>query len=766
MRENPMQELMEQKIWFLWIWCEDKNGRMTKKPISAKGRATGTSAEYRGTWVTYEEAVEAVPEHNAAGVGFKIPDGYFFLDIDHKALSDPYVQLMLKRFDSYTEYSQSGNGIHIYGKVDIAKIPTVLDSKGKVKLDSHYYQKNPHNDTELYFGSLTNRFACYTGNVILDEPLKDCTQALLTTLDKDMRKRQSGMRRSGRKSGKRADQIIAALKKQRNGEKFIKLFDRGDISDYNNDDSAADCALVSLVAFRTGDNPNLIFEIIQQSALMRDKWNREDYRERTIRAGVDACQGVFHFSLRPRPDFVTYIPERDEEVVLCPRLARHIRENLNYIFVRNNGRQGVLRYVYEDGCYRYYSDDMLQGQIKQYIADYDEDLIQMSKVHEVFRQLTTDLNFVPQSAVNADEGIINFQNGILRLSDMALLPHSPDILSTIQIPCAWTGHETPTPVFDAYLHTLTDGDPAVAQLLLEFGGACISNVHGYRMKKALFLVGDGDTGKSQLKSLVEMLIGEDNFISIDLSELEARFGTSNIYGKRLAGSSDMSFMTVGELKTFKQCTGGDSIFAEFKGENGFEFKYLGLLWFCMNRLPKFGGDDGQWVYDRIMQVQCRNVIPLERQDKTLLDKMYAEREGIVYKFVMALRTVIANGYRFSEPEPVAQARQEYMEENNTVLAFYNECMAERPNGKISDHCTTGRVFDVYKAWCADNNHGFAKTAKEFRSILAEHLGTTFAEMTVRRGKGGTFYRTLTLTPEAKQQYARAYGYDESEFLSA
>ena len=162
-----------------------------------------------------------------------------------------------------------------------------------------------------------------------------------------MRKRQSRTNRSGRKSGKQADQIIAALKKQRNSEKFIKLFDRGDISDYNNDDSAADCALVSLIAFRTGDDPELIFEIIQQSALMRDKWNREDYRERTIRAGVDACQGVFHFSLRPKPDFVAYIPERDEEVILCPRLARHIRESLDYIFVRNNGRQGVLRYVYE-----------------------------------------------------------------------------------------------------------------------------------------------------------------------------------------------------------------------------------------------------------------------------------------------------------------------------------------------------------------------------------------------------------------------------------
>lgn len=133
-----------------------------------------------------------------------------------------------------------------------------------------------------------------------------------------------------------------------------------------------------------------------------------------------------------------------------------------------------------------------------------------------------------------------------------LLPHTPECLSTIQIPCDWKDTPAPTPIFDKYLQTLINSDKAVAQLLMEFIGVCISNVKGWRMKKALFLVGAGDTGKSQLKSLVERLLGNDNFIGIDLKEIEARFGTGAIYGTRLAGSSDMSFLSVDELKTFKQ----------------------------------------------------------------------------------------------------------------------------------------------------------------------------------------------------------------------
>ena len=84
----------------------------------------------------------------------------------------------------------------------------------------------------------------------------------------------------------------------------------------------------------------------------------------------------------------------------------------------------------------------------------------------------------------------------------------------------------------------------VKQLLMEFIGVCISNVKGWRLKKALFLVGQGDTGKSQLKSLVERLLGRGNFIGIDLKEIESRFGTGAVYGTRLAGSSDMSFLSV------------------------------------------------------------------------------------------------------------------------------------------------------------------------------------------------------------------------------
>ncbi len=759
-----MDELKSQKVWPCWNY-ETRKGKRTKVPISASGTATGTNSEYAHTWVTYDEAIKAADKHGYNGVGFTIPQGYFFLDIDHKELTDPFVQLMLERFNSYAEYSVSGGGIHIYGKYDIDRVPTYLDKDGKLRLDKAFYMKNPHNSTELYCGGITNRFSVYTGNVIHNIPLKECTDALLVTLDKDMRRKQK-VKYSEKRDGDDRElfDIVANLLKQKNGEKFRKLYCDGDFSNYGSQ-SEADCALCAMIAFRTGADPEMIDRVFRSSALYREKWERDDYREATIEKGIEACDGQFHKSKIEHPYFIRFNKATGEPYIVTPLLARYVREHLNYILVRDNGKQGLLKYVYENGCYRLYSNDMFMGIIKQCIADYDEELVKMSKVAEALQHITTDLNYISQEELDADENLINFKNGLLRVTetDTVLIPHTPTVYSTIQIPCDWMGRPEPTPVFDAYMKKLTNGDPAIERLLLEFIGVCISNIKGWRLKKSLFLVGDGDTGKSQLKSLVERLLGKGNFIGIDLKEIEARFGTGAIYGTRLAGSSDMSFLTVDELKTFKKITGGDSLYAEFKGQQAFEFTYNGLLWFCMNRLPKFGGDDGQWVYNRIMVVRCPNVIPKEQQDKRLLDKLYAERGGIVYKAIRALQTVIRNGYRFSEPESVTAARERYMSKNSTVVSFFDECMCPWPKGRINPHCTTGRIYRVYQAWCRENNNGFAKTAKEFRETLAAHLGCSYADMTTRQ-KGNTFYKDYSLTLEAKEQYAREYGYDGAEFL--
>lgn len=753
-----MNAIKQLPVWVCWNAVE-VGDRVTKVPCAARGGATGTSRDYAHTWVTYDEAVAAMRRHGNTGVGFIIPEGVFFIDRDHIDPNDPSVQTLLERFPSYAERSYSGSGVHVYARCDLSRLP-VRDGK----LDRRYYTKNPRNGMEVYIGGLTNRFAAFTDDVISDLPLADCTDALLELLETEMlrEKEASAVQQEITDEAiddddPRIEDIIAALRWDRNAPKFVRLFDRGDISGYASQ-SEADAALCAIIAFRAGPNPALIDAIFRRSALYRDsKWERDDYRRSTINCGIEARRGVYHHSLRERPPFVSVNPKNGQESVSPTRLAQHIRENLRYFFVQDHAMNSARCYVYRDGAYRLMSRTMMLGVIKQFIIDYDEHLVKTRVLNEVYDLLLTDNLFVPEEELNADEDVINFQNGLLRLSDMTLLPHTPELLSTIQLPCAWPGTPSPTPVYDRYMRMLTGGNDSYARLLEEFSGVCLSNIRGWRLKKALFMYGPGDTGKSILKSLVEHLLGKGNFIGIDLAEIEARFGTGSIYGKRLAGSSDMSFLTVAELKTFKKCTGGDSIFAEFKGQNSFEYTFGGMLWFCMNRLPRFGGDDGKWVYERIVQVPCMNVIPPEKQDKFLLDKLLTEREGIVYRMIMALRNVIENGYRFSEPEAVREDRHRYQAMNSTVITFFEDCMMPIREGEKHRYCTAMKVYSAYQGWCKDNNRGYAKNAREFKDELAAHLGVLPQKLTVRR-RDGMVYRDYTLNPDAADNYVRGIVY--------
>ena len=749
-----MKNLKERRLWLLWK-KQERNGKTAKVPFSANGGKCGTSEEYKQTWVTYQEAEQAAKKFKGAGVGFVIPKNLFFLDIDHQDQNDPVVKDILSRFNTYTEYSVSGDGIHVYGLCDFSKLPTYTED-GRVKLSKEYYAHHPTNGMELYIGQLTNRYAAYTGNAILDVPLADCTTAVIDILNEYMRKPEAEAKVKERKTtdlGKRADSIIQALRRQKNGAKFSSLFDYGAWGDCT-DHSELDLLLCSIIAFHTKDNRELLDTIFRKSVLYREKWEREDYREQTITKAI-AYQSDPDEAPLPVPKTVPpfiKINENGVARVSAPLLAKYAQKHLHYLLVRNNATQNIMTYLYKDGVYSLYDNAMLQGVIKGFIAAYDEELVKMSIIKEVISLLLSDVCFTHQDDLDLDESVINFQNGLLRVTgdQLVLMPHNPQVWSTIQLPCKWNPDPIPTPIFDQYMSTLTNGDKAVEQLLLEYMGACISNVQGWRMKKTLFLVGDGNTGKSQFKLLIERLLGRDNYVGIDLSEIEARFGTGTIHRKRLIGSADMSFMSIKEAKTLKRLTGGDSIQGEIKNVSSFTYVFKGLSMFCVNAMPHIGGDNGEWVLERLMLVECPNVIPLHKQDKELLDKMYAERDGIVQKAVHALLRVIANGYRFSEPESVKMARLNFQKENSTVISFFEECMGPWPDDKIDiDGCTTGQIHTAYREWCRRNNNGYAKSAKEFRDELAAYLFTTFADMSTRRN-GNTFYKDYTLTQEAQR----------------
>ena len=195
------------------------------------------------------------------------------------------------------------------------------------------------------------------------------------------------------------------------------------------------------------------------------------------------------------------------------------------------------------------------------------------------------------------------------------------------------------------------------------------------------------------------------------------------------------------------------------GENGIDFIFNGVLWFCGNELPKFSGDKGDWVYNRIIVIKCTNVIPENKQDKALVKHLLDEKEYIVSLAIKGLKQVLANGYKYDIPECCKQLRENYKTDNNSFLKFYKECVIDRPHDKIEDECTVKKLYDIYREWCKDNNSGYAESKQEVHKLLKD-MGKGAK---IKTNGGYFFYKDITLNRETKTTYEKIYGTVEEEY---
>ena len=308
---DHLSDLKALPQWVNWKY-EDKGGRCTKIP---KNPRTGGNAQSNNpaTWAGYELAEQQAAKYD--GIGFMFSNGICGIDIDNKekdSKTEVQAQAVIRLMDTYTEISPSGTGYHLIFKCDLSAIPT---ANGKLTAD--YYQKNPYNSMECYFSGLTNRFFTFTDKPINIRDIEDRTDKVLVFLDRYMRKAQPD-------KTVRQPEILAVIRKAKNASKFISLFDNGDTSAYNNDDNAADQALCNILAFYTRGDIDEIDRLFRQSALYREKWNRDDYRNGTINKAILLCNGRFYKSGRSVSSLLS--PDTQAEYITIENLAGYLRE--------------------------------------------------------------------------------------------------------------------------------------------------------------------------------------------------------------------------------------------------------------------------------------------------------------------------------------------------------------------------------------------------------------------------------------------------------
>lgn len=267
-------ELRRLPQWVCWHYV-DRNGKLTKPPVDAKSNGALRNAKSNdpSTWSDFPTAVAAAERLALAGVGLALSatDGLTGLDLDHvldpeTGELDPLALEVVARFaGTYAEVSPSGNGIRIwcYGKPARSG-----KCNGAVKwLEVYSYP--------------SNRYLTVTGNVWSG------SSAVVTEQQDALNwLHQRFMDSTGRDSGSAKDQprshpvdaslddadLLNKAHQARNGAIFGALWS-GDTSGQGGDHSAADLALLNLLAFWTGNDPARMDRLFRQSGLFRAKWD-------------------------------------------------------------------------------------------------------------------------------------------------------------------------------------------------------------------------------------------------------------------------------------------------------------------------------------------------------------------------------------------------------------------------------------------------------------------------------------------------------------
>lgn len=414
-------------------------------------------------------------------------------------------------------------------------------------------------------------------------------------------------------------------------------------------------------------------------------------------------------------------------------LADAFEKTTNYVQIHNNNDNKEDLYIFKNGVYELCSNNMVESEIRKFIPLGLCNPDMLTKARKLL--MTKSRHMKNLDELNTDENYINFKNGLYSIKQKELLPHNPDLLSTIQLDCNYCPDAKNMPVFEKYLNDLctdTTGiiDDSKKQLLQEWTGLLLSNIPVFKVKQCLILFSPlGNTGKSQYTSLLAGFFDSKFISTVPLDKLGDRFHTSYLQGKRLNVIGDQQHTNITTSSIFKQLTGGDEIISECKGKQATSFKYQGGLVFCCNDLPCFTDDKGEHMFERMCIIPCMNVIPPPERQSNLLQLMLQEKSSIINWALDGLHRLIDNQFHFTECDASKNVLSEYRQNVDTLYRYLSEkCEI---TGNSSDRIKKTDFENDYIAWCNRN---------EYNAINKRHIKDRATKNGIICGKvDGHFY---------------------------
>ncbi|AHF80188.1 DNA primase family protein [Thermococcus paralvinellae] len=300
--------------------------------------------------------------------------------------------------------------------------------------------------------------------------------------------------------------------------------------------------------------------------------------------------------------------------------------------------------------------------------------------------------YVSRDEFDKNPYIVNCKNGLLDIENWTFLPHTPEYLSLRQINAEFNPDAVPRRFVQFLNEVLGTREDYVT--ITQFLGYILLGDNRYQ--KMLILFGPGNNGKSTLIKIIKHFLGKENISARPPQDLiENRFARADLYGKMVNISDDIpwkAFKSTGLLKMF---TSGDTITAEKKFKNSFEFENRAKFIFAGNVLPR-AHDATEAFYRRLLIVILPKRIPPEKKIPNLDEKIATPEElsGIFNLALVGLALLLHyNGFIYAKsPEEVEKL---YEKLSNPVAMFVEELVVRDKDSWIPKD----ELYEIFVDFC-------------------------------------------------------------------
>lgn len=320
--------------------------------------------------------------------------------------------------------------------------------------------------------------------------------------------------------------------------------------------------------------------------------------------------------------------------------------------------------------------------------------ITMSKRNEVYDYLTIE---APQKDQSSRRYVL-FNNGVYDLAEKKLLPHSPEYVISNLIPWDYNPNAY-SELVDKTLDRLSCGDKQIRTLLEECIGYCF--YRDSKLGKCFVFTGEKNNGKSTFIFMLNTLLGDNNYSSVDITNLARELDIASLANKLANIKDDIAdnYMDGLNVSLFKQVATGNRCRGKFLYNDPFDFYPYATLIFSANSIPRIKDPTGA-VTKRMIIVPFNATFTKNDPDfDPFINEKLCEAECMEYLVKIGVEALInvINRNGFSPCEAAEKEMDAYRLDNDSVLSFIQDYTEESiVNQAVSS------VYSAYELHCSNN----------------------------------------------------------------